>query len=387
MLVLDALASPSSLAWVAADLTQTIQSYLTTIQNDPVPTVIRLVLTLIVVMAALLGGRWLSNLVRRVPVGVETKGGKRGTRGGDVSDARTGLSRWLGRLTLLSIWIAALVALGLVWVGSPQFTAKQLLDFFGPLAVQAGASLVVFACALGLARILERSVVSSMGRGRANPNLILLAGRVMYTTALVVGFIIILQIWGTGIVVPVALIGTLTVALSLALQDVLKNLVAGVYLLLERPFVIGDTIVLGAYQGEVEDIRIRFTALRTPDGQRVLIPNSLLFSSAVVNLSYYERRRAALSVSVPDVGLDGVDRTEEQIRTALDDVPGVLHEPVPEVTVSRASAGKVDLHVVFWMPTKDFGKNAAIYSDVIERVRAQVKDAEVSLLDASASPV
>jgi small-conductance mechanosensitive channel len=372
------------------DLSQTIQDMLNSIGEQPIPFAVRMAVTLAIVAMALFGGRWLAGLAGRVPVGVDLKLGRAGRLdSGDVGDSRTGLSRWLGRLTLTSVWIAALVALALTWLGSQRtaLTPDVVLNFFRPLAVQLGASLVVLACTLGLGRILERSVVASMGRGRANPNLTVLIGRVIYTTALVVGLIVILAIWGTGIVVPVALVGTLTVALSLALQDVLKNVVAGVYLLVERPFVIGDTIVLTIYQGEIEDIRIRYTALHTPDGQRIIIPNSLLFSSAVINLSFYERRRAALSVSVPDEGPDGVDRTEERIRSALDDIPGVLHEPQPEVIVNRATAGKVDLHVVFWMPTKDFGRNAAVYSEVIERVRAQVKDAEVALLDASVSPV
>jgi small-conductance mechanosensitive channel len=363
---------------------------LNSIGEQPIPFAVRMAVTLAIVAMALFGGRWLAGLAGRVPVGVDLKLGRAGRlNSGDVGDSRTGWSRWLGRLTLTSVWIAALVALALTWLGSQRtaLTPDVVLNFFRPLAVQFGASLVVLACTLSLGRILERSVVASMGRGRANPNLTVLVGRVIYTIALVVGLIVILAIWGTGVVVPVALVGTLTVALSLALQDVLKNLVAGVYLLVERPFVIGDTIVLSPYQGEIEDIRIRYTALHTPDGQRIIVPNSLLFSSAVINLSFYERRRASLSVSVPDEGPDGVDRTEERIRSALDDVSGVLHEPQPEVIVNRAIAGKVDLHVVFWMPTKDFGRNAAIYSEVIERVRAQVKDAEVAMLDAATSPV
>jgi small-conductance mechanosensitive channel len=390
MLVLDALASTSTTQPTLTELPGAIQEALAAFQQDPGPPTVRLALTLLALVVALTGGRWLAGLASRVPVGVELKLGRNGrSQGADVASARTGLSRWTGRLTLASVWIAALLAIGLIWFGTQlgALTPEKVADFFRPLAIQLGTSLVVLACTLGIGRILERGVVASMGRSRANPNLILLAGRVIYISALVVGFVIILQIWGTGIVLPVALIGTLTVALSLALQDVLKNLVAGVYLLLERPFVIGDTIVLTPYQGEVEDIRIRYSALRTPDGQRVLIPNSLLFSSAVVNLSFYERRRAALSVSVPDNGPDGVDRTEEQIRLALDNVSGVLHDPIPEVIVNRAAGGKVDLHVVFWMPTKEFGRNAAIYSDVIERVRSQIKDAEVAMLDASATPV
>src|SRR5262249_2250104 len=153
-----------------------------------------------------------------------------------------------------------------------------------------------------------------------------------------------------------------TVALSLALQDVLKNLVAGIYLLLERPFTLGDRIVLAPYSGEVEDIEIRYTALRTADGQRVIIPNSMLFSSAVVNLSAYERRSSAFTVTVPDTGTEVVDQAEEAIRAALEETPGVLEQPAPEVIVTRAAKGTVDLQVIYWMPTDSLDQRAAIFS-------------------------
>src|SRR5262249_606219 len=149
-----------------------------------------------------------------------------------------------------------------------------------------------------------------------------------------VGLIVILALWGAGIVFPVALIGAITVALSLALQDMLKNLVAGIYLLLERPFTLGDRIILSPYTGEVEDIEMRYTALRTADGQRVIIPNSMLFSSAVVNLSAYERRRSAFTVTVPDIGSNAIERAEAQIRAALHELPNVLENPAPDAILT-----------------------------------------------------
>src|SRR5258706_212795 len=147
-------------------------------------------------------------------------------------------------------------------------------------AIRAGLT----ALALLLARVLERGVDRSLGR-RLNQNLLLLAGRMIYIGTLIIGVIVILVIWGTGLVIPITLLGALSVALSLALQDILKNLVSGVYLLVERRFVIGDRITVSTYTGEVEDIQLRVTMLRTPDGQQALIPNSLLFTSPVVNLS------------------------------------------------------------------------------------------------------
>jgi small conductance mechanosensitive channel len=351
------------------------------------------VLTLLVVIIALTGGRWLASVAGRVPVrvpvGVESRLRHAGRRADDVSTVQTDFSAWVGRVTTVCVWLAVVIAVAFIWFfNSPTSSEQRNIGIaLRGLAWQVIASFVVLAAALGIGRALQRGVLKTMDRQRTNANLILLGGRLIYIATLVVGLIAILAIWGTGLVVPVALIGALTVALSLALQDVLKNLVAGVYLLLERPFVIGDHIALDSHSGEVEDIQIRYTALRTLDNQRVLIPNSLLFGSPVTNLTAFDRRRATLAVSVPDGGPESVDHVEEQIRTALEKVPGILESPPPLVTLNGAGEGKVDLHVVFWMPNKRPGDLAALYSDVIEQVRTQVRDAQVSQVDATSAAV
>lgn len=356
-------------------------------------------LTLFVVLLALSGGSWLARRASRVPIPVEarfgryrsSKNGKSGKRGAQESgmaltERPIGTSRWLGRLTFVSVWIAALVTIALIWFSDLQKDWDLILRQLGTFGVELGGSLVVLACALGLGRLLQRGFVASLPK-TINRNLATLGGRIVYIATLAIGGVIILAIWGTGLVVPVAVLGALTVALSLALQDVLKNLVAGIYLLLEHPFVIGDHITLTPYSGIVEDIQIRYTALIMEGGERVLIPNSMLFSSAVVNLSEAERRRSALTVTIPDNGASGIESADAGIRAALGAVPAVLRKPDPQVSVSRATGGKLDLQVVFWTAAGDFSQSAAIYSDVIERIRAQVNGAEIAILDPAASAV
>jgi small-conductance mechanosensitive channel len=394
VVMLDLLATPTPGGQSATDNSNLVTNFMNGITTSPESTAIRGVLTLLVVIIALTGGRWLASVAGRVPVrvpvGVQSRLRHAGRRADDVSTVQTDFSAWVGRVTTICVWLAVVIAVAFIWFFNTPLTVREQNNIgiaLRGLAWQVIASFVVLAAALGIGRALQRGVLKTMDRQRTNANLILLGGRFIYIATLVVGLIAILAIWGTGLVVPVALIGALTVALSLALQDVLKNLVAGVYLLLERPFVIGDHIALNSYSGEVEDIQIRYTALRTLDNQRVLIPNSLLFGSPVTNLTAFDRRRATLAISVPDGGPESVDQVEEQIRTALEKVPGVLESPPPLVTLNGAGEGKVDLHVVFWMPNKRPGDVAALYSDVIEQVRTQVRDAQVSQVDATSAAV
>ena len=103
----------------------------------------------------------------------------------------------------------------------------------------------------------------------------------------------------------VAVVGTAGLAISLSLQDVLKNLVAGLIILVERPFAIGEHIDFRTFSGIVETIELRTTVLRTPTGQRVVIPNALIFSDALVNRSAYGRQLVRLRVAVPRRGRAG----------------------------------------------------------------------------------
>lgn len=281
---------------------------------DSASLAVRAGLTLLILLIAVLLGRRIANSVARVPGLIETVRERRAIRlGGDepangaervgatpddegLANQPAGAGRWLGGVVLVCIWILALYLIVVIWLADQALGRGEregLLSALHQIVLNLGITLLITILTLVVARALQKSLVASLRRGRVNRNLVLLAGRTIFTVSVIVGVVAILGVWGLGIALPVTLIGGLTVALSFALQDILKNLVSGVYLLLERPFVIGDQITIAAYTGVVENIYIRVTALRTSDGERVLVPNGMLFSSAVINNSFYQRHGAA----------------------------------------------------------------------------------------------
>ena len=368
---------------------------------------IRAGLTLLILLIALLLGPRIARSVSRVPALIETARERRASRinGGngngngadehsvegerEVREAATTVapvsrSHWLGGVVLVCIWVFALYLIAVVWFADNTLNDKDrsgLLDALHEILLNLGISVLIIIVTLVVARALQTSLVASLHRGRVNRNLVLLAGRVIFTVTIIVGVVAILGVWGLGIALPVTLIGAVTVALSFALQDILKNLVSGVYLLLERPFVIGDRITIASYSGIVENISIRVTALRTSDGERVLVPNGMLFSSAVVNNSFYQRRRIGLLVTAPDDGPDAINTTRSKILQTLDGLDYVLPAPAPEVALSKASGGTVELRAVFWLSAADGDEGAGRLSDAMEQVRGRLPGAEVAPLD------
>ncbi|SRR5579884_3383591 len=125
-------------------------------------------------------------------------------------------------------------------------------------------------------------------RSRADVNLRVLLSRFFYLTLLIYGLLWALEVLGISPAAIVTSLGVFGLAIGLAIQDILKNFFAGVYLLFERPFRIGDEIGVRDHQGRVVDVGMRTTTLRTEDGLQVMIPNSIVLAEVVINRSTYQ---------------------------------------------------------------------------------------------------
>jgi small-conductance mechanosensitive channel len=144
--------------------------------------------------------------------------------------------------------------------------------------------------ALVLAIIGRRLVLnwtgSAMRRARVDTGTQILVKRALSTAFVVAAVLIVLGILGVNTAGLVTVVGAVGLAFSLAMQDILKNFFSGVYLLLERPFRVGDTIRVRDQEGVVENIGVRTTSLRTPDNVYVLVPNMIVFAEVVANRSH-----------------------------------------------------------------------------------------------------
>jgi small-conductance mechanosensitive channel len=157
--------------------------------------------------------------------------------------------------------------------------------------------------------------------------------------------------------------------IGLSLQDILKNFFAGVWVLVERPFRIGDTIEVTGYSGSVEEISFRTTQLRTDDGREVIVPNGTFMTSAVVNLTRFPTRRASAWLVLP---ADEKAVTVDDVRAALQKVEGVTPEPPPSVELRGVADGKAQYVVSFWASNRD-----AALAPALRALRAQFPQGEV----------
>ena len=144
----------------------------------------------------------------------------------------------------------------------------------------------------------------------------------------------------------IATLGVGSVAIGFAFQDIFKNFLAGIILLIEEPFRIGDEVVIGDYQGKVENISIRTTKIRTYKGERVLLPNSTVFTDAVKVVTAFDSRRTDLAVGV-DYNTN-LPQAQQLLLQTIGKVEGVMSEPTPEIDVVNFGDSSIDFVVRYW---------------------------------------
>lgn len=141
-------------------------------------------------------------------------------------------------------------------------------------------------------------------------------------------------------------LGVGSVAIGFAFRDILQNMLSGILILLRQPFRIGDQIVVGNFEGTVEDIETRATYIKTYDGRRVVIPNAEIYTgSFVVNTAFDIRR------SQYDVGIgcnDSWERAMELMVEAARGCEGVLADPAPEAIPIGIDAYQNTIRVRWW---------------------------------------
>jgi len=212
--------------------------------------------------------------------------------------------------------------------------------------------LLLFLICVVLARFVRAAARGQLKRTHVDPAVSLLVARLAYLGTLLLGVIVFFTVWLKNPTLVFGGFGFFALALSLAFQDILKNFIAGIFLLLERPFRIGDEITVDNHTGVVENIEMRTTTLRTSDGEEVLTPNSLVYTGTIINRTRYPTRLFTLTAKVPsDVAVDGVvARLREQLKTR----PEIAKDPAPYVGLQPNVDGGLTLEVRYWL---DYRRN------------------------------
>jgi small-conductance mechanosensitive channel len=175
---------------------------------------------------------------------------------------------------------------------------------------------------------------------------VVVAGRFARLAVAAAAVFYALSLLGVQLGPLIGAIGIGGIAVALAAQSVLSDLIASILLQTRRPFRRGDQIETNDHHGRVEDVNFRTVVLRSYDGQRVFLPASKVLNGPIINYTALGRRRTSLTIGLSyDADLeDAAARLLRAVRAA----EGVQGRPSPEVTVTGFGESSVDVEVLYW---------------------------------------
>ena len=243
-----------------------------------------------------------------------------------------------------------------------------------PAVVNTVTTIVVFLVAFAVIYLFGKSVSTRIvERGLRHRNFDeTLIGLAVSTTVIVTGvFAVALAatIAGFGVVLAAfaTLAGALALAVGFAAQDIIANFVAGVFIIQDKPFTVGDWIEWNGNSGVVREIQMRVTKLDTFDNQLVTVPNRDLAGAAVVNNVANETRRVAV-----DFGIgyeDDIGQAREAIIEEGSGIDGVIDDPAPTAPVTTLGDSAVVLSGRLWIDPaeRNFGQIRAVFVEAVKK--------------------
>ena len=243
---------------------------------------------------------------------------------------------------------------------------------------------VLYAMALGyaiyrLVDIVDHYLLSWAGK---TPNKIddmlvpLVRKSLRVTIVVIIALFIVESLYKGKMTTLLASLGVGGLAVALAAQDTIKNFFGSVMILMDKPFQVGDRVVIGEHDGPVEEVGFRTTKVRTLDGHLVTIPNSTVVNEMVRNIGRrpYIRRLANITITY-DTPPEKVRRAVEIIQEVLDNHEGMDPEFPPRVYFNDFNDWALNLLVIYWYHPPEYWDYLAftqrVNLEIFERFNAE----------------
>ena len=263
----------------------------------------------------------------------------------------SGMARLVERLVSWVAWIGtALWVLGVL--PAVRSEMNNVVFYFGKsevslLALVDGtfSACIVLVAALWISAVLERQVLR---QHVTDLSLRKVAANAIRAALLIVGVLFALSTAGVDLTALSVLGGAIGVGLGFGLQKLAANYVSGFVILFERSLRIGDVVRVDGFEGEVVDIKTRYTLIRSLSGRESIVPNEKLISERIENLSLADPR----VLITTDVGVSydsDVELVQQILVQAARSTPRVLADPGPAARLAKFGADALEFQVQFWI--------------------------------------
>jgi len=259
-----------------------------------------------------------------------------------------------------------------------SMTSDQFWAWAMDVGIKIGGALLVFYIGHHVAKWIVRAAGRGLTRAHVEATSLQFISRVIYIALLIVLLLAILQgFFGIAPTSFIAILGAAGLAIGLALKDSLSNVASGVMLVTLKPFRVGDVVQIGGSSGTVENVSIFQTKLRGADNQTIVLPNNLITTAPIVNLTPDTRRRIELVIGIGYE--DDIDTARAAIMRIMEGDKRILEQPAPDVVVYELADIAVRLGVRCHVSNADHFKTKC---DLNERIKKAFDQAGISIQQA-----
>ncbi len=245
-----------------------------------------------------------------------------------------------------------------------QFYMKAI-DFLANYSFQIIGALIIVTIGWFLSKYVFNVLMKFFGQHDFDPTLGKFAANGI--RILIFGAMLVVAIGKLGISIApfIAAVGAVFLTAGLAIQGSVANYAAGISLIITRPFKIGDTILINKVYGEVEEIRLAYTTLRTEDEELITVPNKHMIGEVIVNSFKYRVVESSVGISYDTNAEEAI----ELIRGVIEGFENVSTETKAIIGIEKFGDSAVEIGIRYWVPTRNYFKtqyevNLAIYKEL-----------------------
>ena len=284
------------------------------------------------------------------------------------------------KIFALLVWLAVALYITGLWPDLFEFLDNTTL----PLGRNKVSVATILQAAVSVAVLLMLALWAGasleerlMGMPGLHSSLRAVLARMARAVLILVSVLVSLSLVGIDLTVLSVFGGAFGVALGFGLQKIAANFVSGFIILLDRSLTIGDMITVGQFSGKVTQINTRYTVLLGGDGVESIVPNEMLISGGVQNMSL-SNRMVWLSATV-SVGYEtDIDVIFPLLEAATASVPRVSKSKPPSATLVRFGADGLDLQIGFWISDPENG-TGGVKSNVNRAIWRTLQEHKVSV--------
>ena len=206
-------------------------------------------------------------------------------------------------------------------------------------------TVVVFLVGFIVLRLGTRMLMRAIGKGLRDQSRELIRKAIVYTGTTIL-IVMVLNAAGVSVGALLGAAGVLGIAVGIASQASLSNIISGLFLVSERFFEIGDVVRFGEHVGIVRSIDLLSIKIKTFDNVLIRLPNQQLIERDFINITRYPIRRMDFTVTVSPV--EQLSRVIEALETVAEDVPSVMDEPAPFVMAGDFGQDGLTVRLGVW---------------------------------------